>query len=109
MLVFTTPGVEALQKAQALRPSVIVSADGEVIGRFATAYQAPVTLKNVSPDLINALVATEDHRFYEHHGIDPIRLVASAWNTLHGDMQGGSTLTQQLATSFHKRSATSAA
>ena len=97
VLIFTTPGVEALQKAQALRPSVIVSADGEVIGRFATAYQAPVALKDVSPELVKALIATEDHRFFEHGGIDFKRTLASAWNTLHGDMQGGSTLTQQLA------------
>lgn len=97
VLVFTTPDVAQLQRAQAVRASVILSSDGEVIGRFATAYQAPVTLKDVSPDLINALIATEDRRFYEHHGIDPTRLLASAWNTLHGDMQGGSTLTQQLA------------
>ncbi|MDP3820044.1 MAG: transglycosylase domain-containing protein [Burkholderiales bacterium] len=97
VLVFTTPGVEALQKAQGLRPSVILSADGEVIGRFATAYQAPVALKDVSPELVKALIATEDHRFYEHGGIDFKRTLASAWNTLQGDMQGGSTLTQQLA------------
>ena len=97
VLVHTTPDVEQLKRAQAVRPSVILSSDGEVIGRFSTTYQAPVTLKEVSPDLINALIATEDRRFYEHSGIDPIRLVASVWNTLHGDMQGGSTLTQQLA------------
>ncbi|MEO8058190.1 MAG: transglycosylase domain-containing protein [Burkholderiales bacterium] len=97
MLAFTTPGVDALQKAQALRPSVILSADGEVIGRFSVAYQAPVALKDVSPELVNALIATEDHRFYEHSGLDFKRTLASAWNTMHGDMQGGSTLTQQLA------------
>ena len=97
VLIQTTPDVEQLKRAQAVRASVILSSDGEVIGRFATAYQAPVTLKEVSSDLINALIATEDRRFYEHKGIDPLRLVASAWNTLHGDMQGGSTLTQQLA------------
>ena len=97
VLVYTTPDVAELRRAQALRPSVILSSDGEVIGRFATAYQAPVTLKEVSPDLVNALIATEDHRFYEHSGVDPTRIVASMWNTLHGDMQGGSTITQQLA------------
>ena len=97
VLVFTTPDVLALQKAQAMRPSVILSADGEVIGRFATAYQAPVALKDVSPELVKALIATEDQRFYEHGGIDFKRTLASAWNTLQGDMQGGSTLTQQLA------------
>lgn len=97
VLVVTTPDVDQLRRAQAVRPSVILSADGEVIGRYASAYQAPVALKDVSPDLINALIATEDKRFYDHHGIDPVRLVGSAWATLHGDMQGGSTLTQQLA------------
>ena len=97
VLVYTTPDVAELRRAQALRPSVILSSDGEVIGRFSTSYQAPVALKDVSPDLINALIATEDHRFYEHDGIDPKRIVASVWATLHGDMQGGSTLTQQLA------------
>ncbi|MEO5698127.1 MAG: transglycosylase domain-containing protein [Burkholderiaceae bacterium] len=97
VLVFTTPDVDALRRAQGMRASVILSADGEVIGRFASTYQAPVALKDVAPDLINALIATEDHRFYEHHGIDPKRLLASVWNTMKGDTQGGSTLTQQLA------------
>ena len=97
VLVHTTPTVEELRRAQAVRPSVILSADGEVIGRFSTVYQAPVTLRNVSPDLINALIATEDHRFYEHHGIDPTRIAGSVWGILHGSFQGGSTITQQLA------------
>ena len=97
VLVYTTPDVASLRRAQGMRPSVILSADGQVIGGFAMAYEAPVRLKDVPPDLVNALIATEDHRFYEHDGIDPKRIVASAWATLHGDMQGGSTLTQQLA------------
>ncbi len=97
VLVYTTPDVDSLKRAQAVRPSVILSADGEVIGRFSTLYQAPVTLKQVPPDLINALIATEDHRFYAHHGIDPARIAGSAWRILHGSRQGGSTLTQQLA------------
>jgi penicillin-binding protein 1A len=97
VLAYTTPQVDELRRAQAVRPSVILSADGDVIGRFATAYQAPVALKDVPPDLIHALIATEDHRFYQHHGIDPERIVGSAWGILHGNMQGGSTITQQLA------------
>ncbi|HZT54625.1 MAG TPA: transglycosylase domain-containing protein, partial [Burkholderiaceae bacterium] len=98
VLVYTTPQVEDLRRAQNLRPSVILSSDGEVIGRFSTAYQAPVSLKDVPKDLVNALIATEDHRFFEHSGIDPTRIVGSAWGiVLHGKMAGGSTLTQQLA------------
>jgi penicillin-binding protein 1A len=97
VLTYTTPGVEDLRKAQGAWPSVILSADGEVIGRFSTAYQAPVALKDVAPDLINALIATEDHRFYQHHGLDPTRIVGSIWRSAQGDLQGGSTITQQLA------------
>jgi penicillin-binding protein 1A len=97
VLVYTTPDVATLRRAQAVRPSVILASDGEVIGRFAIAYQAPVTLREVAPDVMHALIATEDHRFYEHFGLDPKRIVASVWNTLRGDTQGGSTLTQQLA------------
>lgn len=97
VLAYTTPDVAELRRAQNLRPSVILSSDGDVIGRFSTAYQAPLTLKQVPPDLVNALIATEDHRFYAHHGLDPTRIVGSAWGILHGRFAGGSTLTQQLA------------
>ncbi len=97
VLFFTTPGVKALQAASTARPSVIVSMDGEVIGRFSTDYQAPVSLQQVAPVVIEALIATEDHRFYEHGGLDVWRIFGSAWQTLQGDLQGGSTLTQQLA------------
>jgi penicillin-binding protein 1A len=97
VLVYSTPDVDELRRAQSMRPSVILSSDGEVIGRFSNVYQAPVTLKDVPKDLVNALIATEDRRFYEHHGIDPARIVGSAWGIVNGRMQGGSTITQQLA------------
>jgi penicillin-binding protein 1A len=97
VLAATTPGVEELRRAQTAWPSVILSADGEVIGRFSAAYQAPVALEDVAPAVIDALIATEDHRFYEHHGLDPARIAASLWRSAQGDLQGGSTLTQQLA------------
>jgi len=96
-LVVTTPDVDELRRASTARASVILSADGEVIGRFAASYQAPVALKDVAPVVVQALVATEDHRFYDHHGIDLWRIAGSAWKTLTGDLQGASTLTQQLA------------
>ncbi|WP_418319493.1 transglycosylase domain-containing protein [Piscinibacter sakaiensis] len=97
VLIVTTPGVDALRAASTARASVIVSSDGEVIGRFASAYQAPIGLDEVAPVVVQALIATEDHRFYDHHGLDPQRIVSSAWQTLWGDLQGASTLTQQLA------------
>lgn len=96
-VVFTTPGLDELRVASTARPSVIQSVDGEVIGRFSSAYQAPVALKDVSPVLVQALIATEDHRFYDHHGLDFRRIGGSALRTLTGNVQGASTLTQQLA------------
>jgi penicillin-binding protein 1A len=58
-----------------------------------------VPLASMSPNLINAVIAIEDQRFYDHHGIDPWRIAGSVWaNIRSGELaQGGSTITQQLA------------
>ncbi len=58
----------------------------------------PVALSEVPPFLCNAFLATEDHRFYQHHGINAGRILKAAWNDLlHGSLvEGGSTITQQL-------------
>ncbi len=60
-----------------------------------------VRLNQVSPHVINALIATEDHRFYQHFGIDWRRMASGLARALIGDMQGGSTLTQQLARNLY--------
>ncbi|ETS93696.1 MULTISPECIES: transglycosylase domain-containing protein [Veillonella] len=59
----------------------------------------PVPLKDVPKDLQDAFIATEDSRFYSHHGIDPIGILRAVWvNIIHsGVSEGGSTITQQLA------------
>ena len=58
-----------------------------------------VSLDEISPDLRNAVIAVEDHRFYRHPGIDPIGLGRALWRDARGSgrLEGGSTLTQQLA------------
>lgn len=58
-----------------------------------------VPLSRVSPQLVNAILAIEDRRFYNHHGIDPIRIIGAALNNVveMDREQGGSTITQQLA------------
>jgi 1A family penicillin-binding protein len=58
-----------------------------------------VPVSQVSPNLVNAIIAIEDQRFYDHRGIDPLRVVAAAYANLRQGRaaQGGSTLTQQLA------------
>jgi penicillin-binding protein 1B len=61
-----------------------------------------VPLAQIPPALIDAILAAEDHRFYEHHGIDLVRIVKAAWVdfSAHRVRQGGSTLTQQLMKNF---------
>lgn len=96
-LVHDTPGVEDLRSVRVARPSVLLAANGEVLATFRRAQQEPVRLDQISPHVVQALLATEDQRFYTHHGVDLLRLVSAALHTATGDAQGGSTLTQQLA------------
>jgi penicillin-binding protein 1A len=92
-----TPAVDDLQRGRNYQPSVLLSADGKKLGSFRTLQRAWVDLDRISPHLVKALVATEDHRFYEHRGIDPRRIFAATFHTIGGDTQGASTITQQLA------------
>ncbi|HEX8610770.1 MAG TPA: transglycosylase domain-containing protein [Telluria sp.] len=92
-----TPGVADLKQARAAKASILVSADGKELASFEEGLQERVTLAQISPHMIAALIATEDHRFRDHHGIDFKRTLASVVYTLGGDAQGGSTITQQLA------------
>ncbi len=77
----------------------IVSADGKLVGNRGDTGGEAVHLKDLPPWLPGAIIATEDRRFRDHWGIDPIGLARAAFvNLLHrGVAQGGSTLTQQLA------------
>src|SRR5215831_6684148 len=84
------------------RPSVVTRVyadDGEtVIGEFALEKRIPLKYEEIPPVLKNAILAVEDARFYDHVGIDPIRIVGATWKNLTSDkVEGGSTLTQQLA------------
>ncbi|MDM5178062.1 transglycosylase domain-containing protein [Massilia sp. DJPM01] len=92
-----TPGVAGLKQARAAKASILVAADGKELASFEEGLQERVTLAQISPHMIAALIATEDHRFKDHHGIDYKRTLASVVYTLGGDAQGGSTITQQLA------------
>jgi penicillin-binding protein 1A len=103
-LVRTTPDAMSVATQAAVRPTRIVSADGVLLETLGERIQAPVTLQQVSPALVQALLATEDRRFFTHGGIDARRLCGAAWESLNGDVQGASTLTQQLARNlFPKR------
>ncbi|RFZ84581.1 penicillin-binding protein [Mucilaginibacter terrenus] len=77
--------------------SEVYTADGKLIGRFYKENRSPVDYKGISPNLINALVATEDARFYKHHGVDFYGFMTGMLSTAKGDRRGASTITQQLA------------
>ena len=77
--------------------SEVYSADGKLLGKYYKENRSPVEFKQISPNIINALVATEDARFYQHNGVDFYSFISSIRATVKGDRRGGSTITQQLA------------
>ena len=84
------------------RPSVVTriyADDGQtVIGEFALEKRIPLKFEEIPANMKHAILAVEDARFYDHIGIDPIRIVGATWKNLTSDkVEGGSTLTQQLA------------
>ncbi|GAB3767102.1 transglycosylase domain-containing protein [Ramlibacter monticola] len=96
-----TPSIGDIKKAKQEQPSVVLSADGKELAVFKRANRDWVKLADISPKVTDALLATEDKRFYEHHGIDVARTAKAVLNTLNGDVEGGSTLTQQLARNLY--------
>ena len=101
ILIPFTPSISNIRKASSEQPAQVVSADGRKLAEFKQSNRQWVALSEISPQVINALIATEDHRFYDHFGLDWRRTAAAALNTFRGDRQGGSTLTQQLARNLY--------
>ncbi len=101
ILIPFTPGIADLRKAKAETPSILMSADGKELAVFKRMNREWVELDEISPHVVDALIATEDHRFYEHHGVDLKRTAAGIVRTLQGRPEGGSTLTQQLARNLY--------
>ena len=101
VLIPFTPGIGDLRKAKSEQPSVLLASDGSVLAEYRRSNRRWVTLDKISPNVVNALIATEDHRFYSHHGIDFRRTLGALVSTLSGELQGGSTLTQQLARNLY--------
>lgn len=101
LLIPFTPAISDIRKAATEQPAQIMSADGKRLTEFKRSNRVWVELKDMAPHVIDALIATEDHRFREHFGLDWRRTASSALHTLGGDRQGGSTLTQQLARNLY--------
>jgi penicillin-binding protein 1A len=82
--------------------SELYTSDGKLIGRYYKENRTPVDFKQLAPSVVNALVATEDVRFYSHMGIDFRSLLSSGISTATGDKRGASTITQQLAKNLYR-------
>ena len=100
------PSFEQLENPESNQASEVLSEDGEVLGFIGIENRSNVTYDELSPNLVNALIATEDVRFYDHSGIDARSLGRVFFKTLLGRNRGsggGSTITQQLAKNLFPR------
>jgi penicillin-binding protein 1A len=95
----TLPDTGELTKAERKPSITILAADGSLLATYGELFGQPLTLKEMSPYLPKAVIATEDRRFYSHFGVDPIGLGRALFANLAARhlVQGGSTITQQLA------------
>lgn len=101
-LIQGLPPLEKLENPDTAIATEVRSRDGAVLDKYFTENRTWVPYSEISPNVIDALVATEDHRFYTHWGIDMVRTLAIPINLLRGRVEGGSTLSQQLARNLYK-------
>lgn len=96
------PSVEMLKDVELQTPMRIYSSDGKLISQYGVKRRIPVDFDEIPETLIQALIATEDSRFYQHMGLDPIGVMRASLNlAVTGELQqGASTITMQLARGF---------
>lgn len=101
-LISGMPSIDELENPQTDVASFVMSRDGQVLDKYFTENRTYIRYEDISPHVIDALVAVEDHRFYEHWGIDIFRTLAIPYHFVRGNPQGGSTITQQLARNLYR-------
>ncbi|MCF6436537.1 PBP1A family penicillin-binding protein [Pseudoalteromonas sp. MMG022] len=96
------PSVEVLRDVQLQTPMQVFTQDGKLINQFGEKRRIPVKIEDIPAPMLQAFLATEDNRFYEHFGVDPIGIVRSAFVLISTGQkkQGASTITMQLARNF---------
>ena len=96
------PSVDVLKDVRLQTPMRIFTQDGKLISQYGVKRRIPLTLDQIPEQLKQAVIATEDSRFYDHPGIDPIGMMRALVNlVVTGEKgQGGSTLTMQMARDF---------
>lgn len=98
----SSPNIGDLNNPKYEITSELYSSDGKIIGKYYDVNRTPVKYDDISPLLIKTLIATEDSRFYKHHGIDVQSSFSVFWYMLKGKKRGGSTITQQLVKNLYK-------
>ena len=95
------PDINSLKDVQWQTPMKIYSHDGLLISQFGEKKRKPLTFDEIPQQLVDALLATEDDRFYFHFGVDPIGMTRAVLGKLTGNDKGGaSTITMQVARNF---------
>jgi penicillin-binding protein 1A len=100
------PSTDELQKIKNPFATEVYSSDGRLLGRYYVENRSNVNFTQISPNIINALIATEDSRFYKHRGIDEIALLRVFLKSVllqDHSAGGGSTLSQQIAKNLYPR------
>ena len=92
-----SPSYRQIKAPVSSEASEIYSCDSVLLGRFFSENRTPVKYEDISPVVIRTLIATEDERFYKHHGVDIAGLFAAMKDIAKGNPRGASTITQQLA------------
>ncbi|MCY4158455.1 MAG: transglycosylase domain-containing protein [Bacteroidetes bacterium] len=104
-----TPSLREIENPEWSYASVAYTADGVELARYGRQNRTWIPYDSISIHTRNALIATEDHRFYDHWGVNLFRMTSAASQTILGklglpfDRQGGSTLTQQLARNIYNK------
>lgn len=97
-----SPNKKEIVKPTLSVASELYTSDSVLIGRYYNENRIPITFKEIPKSVINALVATEDVRFYKHSGVDYYSIFSGLISTFKGDTRGASTITQQLAKNLYR-------
>lgn len=96
-IIGNMPSMETLENPRAALASEVIAEDGTILGKYYQVDRSSSDYNEISKNVINALIATEDVRFYDHSGIDPYGTMAIPFYLAIGKKRGSSTITQQLA------------
>jgi penicillin-binding protein 1A len=95
------PSTQRLENPTVELATVAYTADGKELARYARQNRSWVPYDSIGANVVNALIATEDHRFRQHWGVDLQGVAAAAFSTLTGELRGASTISQQLARNLY--------